>query len=58
MSKKTDTKDAAPKSTVPPITWQEARSQPRVRPQWNPAELANQLLDDMERGGRLNKSKQ
>lgn len=43
--------------SVPAIIWKKARPQPRVRPQWNPVELANQLLDEMERGGRLERSK-
>lgn len=34
-------------------TWQEARMQPRVRPQWDPKEKANELLDAMDREGRL-----
>lgn len=57
MTKQNDSKDAAATSKVTPIEWQQARSQPRVRPQWDPAELANKLLDDMERGGRLDRSK-
>ena len=44
----------APLADVKPITWHDARKQPRVRPQWNPVELANKLLDDMAAEGRLN----
>ena len=29
-------------------TWKETKTQARVRPQWNPLELANELLDQME----------
>ena len=42
---------------VPPIHWKQARPQPRVRPQWDAVELAKKFLDDMERGGRLERSK-
>lgn len=52
MSDKNEKKDEAP-ATVRPIHWKEARPQPRVRDQWDPVELANRLLDDMERGGRM-----
>lgn len=38
---------------VPPRPYLQARMQPAVRPQWDPATLANKLLDDMEAGGRL-----
>jgi hypothetical protein len=30
-------------------TWKQARSQPRVRPQWDPTKLANEMLDDIDR---------
>lgn len=43
--------------SVPAIHWKQARPQPRVRPQWDAVELANKMLDDMERGGRLERSK-
>ncbi len=38
---------------VPARTYSETRMQPRVRPQWDPAELARKYLDDMESDGRL-----
>ena len=41
------------KPSTEPMTWKDARMQPRVRPQWDPKEKANELLDEMERGGRL-----
>lgn len=53
MSEKNQKKEETTTDTVRPITWKDARPQPRVRDQWDPAELANRLLDDMERGGRL-----
>lgn len=52
MGKKNDSKKNKD-TEVTPIHWKQARSQPRVRPQWDPAELANELLDEMEREDRL-----
>lgn len=43
--------------TVEPIHWKNARPQPRVRPQWDPAKLGNEMLDEMERNGRLPSSR-
>lgn len=36
-----------------PRHYTQTRMQPRARPQWDPAEVAKQYLDDMEEGGRL-----
>ena len=47
------TDDAKKKDEPKALNWQDARTQPRVRPQWDPKEKANELLDQMERGGRL-----
>lgn len=58
MTKQDDKKQSADNAEVPAIPWQNARAQPRVRPQWDPVELANKLLDDMERGGRLDRRRQ
>ena len=33
--------------------WRDARMQTRAREQWDPMTLAHELLDDMEKGGRL-----
>ena len=43
----------APFDDVTPLDYQHAPSQPRVRPQWDPVEIARKALDDMEKGGRL-----
>lgn len=50
---KTVTETGTETRTKESLTWQEARTQPRVRPQWDPKEKANALLDDLEREGRL-----
>lgn len=50
-----DTKSAEQEQSVKPKDWKEARSQPRVRPQWDPVAVAKEYLDDMEAGGRLQK---
>lgn len=47
------TKSIMDDDTIKPIDWHHARPQARVRPQWDPQELANQLLDEMEKNGRL-----
>lgn len=53
--KKTSTSNEA--QDIKPIHWKDARSQPRVRPQWDPAKLGNEMLDEMEREGRLPSSR-
>lgn len=53
--------DHASKSDAPkvkPRHYKETRMQPRVRQQWDPAELARKYLDEMEEGGRLHKNKE
>jgi len=46
-------KNTPDEETVQPIHWKDARPQPRVRPQWDPAKLGNEMRDEMEREGRL-----
>jgi hypothetical protein len=48
-----DAKKAEETPAVQPKPYSEVRKQPRVRPQWDPFELAHAYLDEMERGGRL-----
>lgn len=38
---------------VRPSPWQELIPQPRVKPQYDPVEIARKALDDMEKGDRL-----
>lgn len=33
--------------------WRDARMQTRAREQWDPVQVAKDMLDDMEKGGRL-----
>jgi hypothetical protein len=33
--------------------WRDARMQTRAREQWDPVQVAKEMLDDMEKGGRL-----
>lgn len=54
MSQKKKSND---EESIKPIHWKDARSQPRVRPQWDPAKLGNEMLDEMEREGRLPSSR-
>lgn len=42
-----------PLTDARPLAYQNVPAQPRVRPQWDPVELAQKYLDDMEKGGRL-----
>ncbi len=38
---------------VTPVHYTDGRKSVRARPQWDPKELGNKMLDDMEKGGRL-----
>lgn len=38
---------------VDPVHYWESSKSERARPQWDPKSLAHQMLDDMEKGGRL-----
>jgi len=38
---------------VDPVHYWEAPMSERARPQWDPKALAQKMLDDMEKGGRL-----
>ncbi|MFT6396541.1 MAG: hypothetical protein ACJAYU_001284 [Bradymonadia bacterium] len=38
---------------VTPVDYEKTRMSVRARPQWDPKELGNKMLDDMEKGGRL-----
>lgn len=45
--------DRATAPAVRPRPWQELIPQARVKPQYDPAEVARRFLEDMEKGGRL-----
>lgn len=38
---------------VTPVHYKDGRKSVRARPQWDPKELGNKMLDDMEKAGRL-----